>query len=220
MEQALNARCSPSSSSMSEQEQLGWTAEMGDRHLLSRAQGGDMSAFEKLVERHRDDIYGLGLWVTLSGTDAAEIAKETFLSAYRHLKEFRTEADFAEWVHRVAAIGARMRGQHHSPAQAGERDLEWLQLDGHHSLPQYPATDWSRAANERTLDGELQRAIEKATERLPQDHREVFLFKDLAGLSQQEIADIRGESIAVVRSRLRQARLSVRDAIDRFHREG
>jgi len=215
MEETLNSHCSPSRSSISKQNQLGQNARTGDRHLLSRAQAGEMSAFEQLVQRHRDRVYSLGLWVTFSAADAEAIAQETFLSACRHLKEFRTEADFGAWVHRVAAIRARLRPAHRDPVQAGRRDLELLQLDGSRGRPVYPGSDWSRVDDESTLDAELRQAIENATERLPQDHREVLLFRDLAGMSEAEIADVRGESIALVKSRLRRARLNMRDAIER-----
>src|SRR5215475_12070648 len=80
-----------------------------DRELLSRAQAGDMSAFEALVGRHEEKVYGLAFRMTRSEADAAEIAQDTFLSAYQHLAEFRGEAAFGSWVHRIAANNALMR---------------------------------------------------------------------------------------------------------------
>src|SRR5215468_8436148 len=83
-----------------------------DQELLSQAQAGDMSAFEKLVERHRDRVFGVALRITRSEADAAEISQDTFLSAYEHLPEFRGEAAFGSWVHRIAANNALMRLRH------------------------------------------------------------------------------------------------------------
>ena len=80
-----------------------------DRELLARAQAGDMSAFESLVSRHQDKVYGLALRMTRTEADAAEITQDTFLSAYQHLSEFRGEAAFGSWVHRIAANNALMR---------------------------------------------------------------------------------------------------------------
>jgi len=74
-----------------------------DRELLTQAQAGDLPAFEALVERHRDKAYSVALRMTRSEADAAEIVQETFLSAYQHLPEFRGEAAFGSWVHRIAA---------------------------------------------------------------------------------------------------------------------
>ena len=85
------------------------TTVQDDRTLLARAQGGDMSAFESLVDRHEEKVYGLALRMMRSEADAAEITQDTFLSAYQHLAEFRGEAAFGSWVHRIAANNALMR---------------------------------------------------------------------------------------------------------------
>jgi RNA polymerase sigma-70 factor (ECF subfamily) len=94
-----------------------------DRRLLARAQEGDVSAFEALVGLHQDRVYGLALRMTRSEADAAEITQDTFLSAYQHLKDFRGEAAFGSWVHRIAANHALMRLRHRRVAQAAEAEL-------------------------------------------------------------------------------------------------
>ena len=89
---------------MPEQQQIAPEQGTGDAELLARAQKGDLPAFETLVELHRDKVYGLALRMTRSDADASEITQETFLSAYQHMGEFRGEAAFGSWVHRIAAI--------------------------------------------------------------------------------------------------------------------
>lgn len=185
--------------------------------LLPRAQGGDMSAFEALVERHRDQVYGFGLRMTGSETDALEIGQESFLSAYLHLDEFRNEADFAAWVHWIAASHASLRLRVMRRARAFATPLEASQLDMGSAPAQRPKADWSNDLLERALSPELHRAIKEVFDRLPQQHREIFLFKDMAGLSYEQVAHLCGESIQAVKNRLHQARLILRKAIDRFY---
>src|SRR5215468_164527 len=164
------------------------TSVQDDRTLLTRAQAGDMSAFESLVERHEEKVYGLALRMTRSEADAAEIAQDTFLSAYQHLAEFRGEAAFGSWVHRIAANNALMR------------------------LRRQKVVD-------KILEDELGRAIQVATDALPEGYREVFLLKDVEGLSYEEISEMVGISIPAVKSRLHRARLALREAIDAFYKE-
>ncbi len=192
---------------------------LADRELLERAQAGDLAAFETLVELHRDDVYGLALRMTRSDADAAEIAQETFLSAYQHLANFRGEAAFGSWVHRIAANHALMRLRHRAVVQEAEEELKGPQFTDRDSLAEYPATDWSRRADEKVLDDELRRAIQQATDDLPQGYREVFLLKDMEGLSYEQISEITGDSVPAVKSRLHRARLALREAIDRFYAE-
>lgn len=190
-----------------------------DRELLERARAGDMSAFEALVELHRDEVYGLALRMTRSDADAAEITQETFLSAYQHLSDFRGDAAFGSWVHRIAANQALMRLRHRSVVQEAEEELHGPQFTERDSLAEYPAVDWSRRADEKVLDDELRRAIQEATDHLPEGYREVFLLKDLEGLSYEQISEVTGDSVAAVKSRLHRARLALREAIDRFYSE-
>ena len=188
-----------------------------DRLLLGRAQQGDVSAFEALVGLHQDRVYGLALRMTRSEADAAEITQDTFLSAYQHLKDFRGEAAFGSWVHRIAANHALMRLRHRRVAQAAEAELQTPEFTERGTLADYPVTDWSRDAEEKALDAELGQAIQQAADRLPEGYREVFLLKDVDGLSYEQIAEVTGDSIPAIKSRLHRARLALREAIDLFY---
>jgi RNA polymerase sigma-70 factor (ECF subfamily) len=188
-----------------------------DRQLLARAQDGDVSAFEALVDAHRDKVYGLALRMTRSDADAAEITQDTFLSAYQHLKEFRGDAAFGSWVHRIAANNALMRLRHRRVAQAAEQELQGPEFTERGSLAEYPLSDWSRDAEEKALDAELGTAIQQAADQLPQGYREVFLLKDVEGLSYEQISEVTGDSIPAIKSRLHRARLALREAIDAFY---
>ena len=174
-----------------------------------------MSAFEKLVERHRDNVYSLGLQITRSETSALDIAQKSFLSAYLHLKEFRTEADFGAWVRRTAAQLTIL--QPRGVLRASENEFNSGELNERGRPAECGPTDWSHCAVEQPLSAELRRAIQEATDQLPQEQRDVFLFKDLAALTYEQIAEITGDSSQAIKHRLHQARLSLREAIDRFH---
>ena len=190
-----------------------------DRELLARAQAGDMSAFEALVGRHEDKVYGLALRMTRSEADAAEITQDTFLSAYQHLSEFRGEAAFGSWVHRIAANNALMRLRRQKVLDIVSDDLAGPEFTERGSLAEPPESDWSRRADDQLLDEELGRAIQAATDALPEGYREVFLLKDLEGLSYEEISEMVGISVPAVKSRLHRARLALREAIDAFYKE-
>lgn len=191
--------------------------ETSDSELLARAQRGDLGAFEGLMGRHRDRVYSLALRMTRSEADAAEITQDAFLAAYEHLEGFRGEAAFGSWVHRIAANHALMRLRHRRVRQATEEDAGGPDFDERGSMVDYPQSDWSRRADEKALDNELRHAIQEATDRLPDDYREVFLLKDLDGLSYEEIAEITGDSVPAIKSRLHRARLALREAIDKFY---
>jgi RNA polymerase sigma-70 factor (ECF subfamily) len=195
------------------------TVQDDDRTLLVRAQDGDMSAFEELVGRHEEKVYGLALRMTRSEADAAEITQDTFLSAYQHLGEFRGEAAFGSWVHRIAANNALMRLRRQKVLDIVSDEIAGPEFTDRGSLAEVPESDWSRRADDKILDDELRRAIQEATDALPEGYREVFLLKDVEGLSYEEISEMVGISIPAVKSRLHRARLALREAIDAFYKE-
>jgi RNA polymerase sigma-70 factor, ECF subfamily len=194
-------------------------AALEDRALLERAQRGDVEAFESLVERHKDRLYGLALRMTRSEADAAEVVQDAFLAAYQNLKQFRGEAAFGSWVHRIAANNALMRLRHQRVVEAAAEELQAPEFTERGSLAEVPEIDWSRRADEKVLDEELGRAIRQGTDALPQGYREVFLLKDVEGLSYEEIAEMMEISVPAVKSRLHRARLALREKIDAFYKE-
>ena len=196
---------------------MGGAGDAGDE-LLRRAQEGDTSAFESLVEREQDKVYGLALRMTRSEADAAEIAQDTFFSAYQHLKDFRGQAAFGSWVHRIAANNALMRLRHRRVVEKSEGALVEPGFTDLGILLR-PPEQWERPADEQVIDAELGSAIERATDRLPEGYREVFLLKDVEGLSYEQIAEITGDSVPAIKSRLHRARLALREAIDQFYSE-
>ena len=188
-----------------------------DAELLARAAQGDLGAFEVLVARHRDHVYALALRMTRSEADAAEITQDTFLAAYQHLKSFRGDAAFRSWLHRIAANNALMRLRHRRVAASVEEEIRGPELEERGERPASAPGDWSRQADQQALDAELRGAIQAAIDKLPEPYREVVILKDFDDRSYEEIAEITGDSVAAIKSRLHRARLALRDAIDRFY---
>lgn len=184
--------------------------------LLTRAQGGDVSAFEQLVDRHNNQVYALALRMTRSEADAAEVTQDTFFSAYQHLGTFRGDAAFGSWVYRIAANQALMRLRHKKVRDAAEGEPPQPDFTERGSLSSMPG-EWAKGGEDQALDAELRRAIQQATDQLPEGYREVFLLKDVDGLSYEDIANLLGISVPAVKSRLHRARLALREAIDHFY---
>jgi RNA polymerase sigma-70 factor (ECF subfamily) len=189
-----------------------------DSELLKRAQQGDMVAFEALVSRHQQRVFAMTARMLRSDDDAAEVVQEAFLAAYKHLPEFRGESAFGSWVYRIAANYALMRLRHRKVTAQVEEPEGSPTFNERGSLVDEVA-DWSRDAEEQTLDAELRHAIDDASARLPEEYRQVFLLRDVEGLSYDEIARAVGDSVPAIKSRLHRARLALRAAIDRFYAE-
>lgn len=187
-----------------------------DQALIASARDGDPAAFEALVERHKDRVFGLALHLLRSEAEAAEVTQETFVAAWRALATFRGDAEVGTWLHRIAGNFALMRLRRQKTKEKVEEPMAGPLFSDRGTLAEAVA-DWQPNALGRALDAELRRAIEQATEALPERHRQVFLLRDVDGLSYEEIAEIIGETTSAVKSRLHRARLALRAAIDAFY---
>jgi RNA polymerase sigma-70 factor (ECF subfamily) len=179
-----------------------------DGTLVERVRGGDVAAFEPLVEKYRQRVYRLAFNVLRNQEDAWDAAQEAFIKAYRALPSFRGQSAFYTWLFRivmnVAHDKARQRGAQ-GRAFGTERvtEEEWER-----TMPD-PGEDPDAAA----ARAEQRARITEALETLPEHHRAIIMLSDLEGLSYREIADVLSIPMGTVMSRLHNARKRLRAAL-------
>src|SRR5215470_19594034 len=72
-----------------------------DPELVRKAQAGDMGAFEELVARHRDKIYGRAFSMMRNEEEAIDLSQEAWVKAWQRLNQFQGEASFGTWMTRI-----------------------------------------------------------------------------------------------------------------------
>ena len=80
-----------------------------DTDLIRRWKEGEDGAFEQLVRRHEQRVFGLLMRMMGSREEAEDVAQDTFLSLHRHGRRFRGDSRFSTFVYRVAANAALNR---------------------------------------------------------------------------------------------------------------
>lgn len=191
-------------------------AEVTDATLVSRAQAGDLAAFETLMARHERRVYALALRMLRNEHDAEDVAQQTFLSAVEGLAGFRGEASFSTWILRIATYAAlkiiRKR-----------KGLDLVSLDEATDAtgdgdgvphPEYIA-DWRASPEQLVAHNETRQLIDAALAELDEKHRLVFLLRDVEGLSVRETAGALGLTEVNVKVRLLRARLRLRERLTR-----
>jgi RNA polymerase sigma-70 factor, ECF subfamily len=182
-----------------------------DEALVEAARSGDEGAFDALVRRYQEKVYGLALRLSGNPSDAEEILQEAFLKAYQHLAEFRGDAKFSTWLFRIATNAALMlrRARRHRATESLEDYLPRFREDGR--LARFDLVYGRAGRVDQIIErGELARQIKEAVERLPDDYRVVVELRDLEELSTEETAEILGVSPEIVSTRLHRARLMLR----------
>jgi RNA polymerase sigma-70 factor (ECF subfamily) len=184
-----------------------------DRALVERFRAGEEAAFDALVRRNQDRIYGL-LWRMLGNReDALETAQDTFVRAYRGIDGFRAEARFSTWVYGIALNLARNRLRDRTRRGRDKGvSLDGLKTDAPGALPTATAADCPRAAAER---GELEAALAACLQHLPETLRGAFALRVFEGLAYDEIADAMECPRGTVKSRLNDARRRLAECLER-----
>lgn len=188
-------------------------AEASDVELVREAKSGDLEAFDALVIRYQERIYGLVHRAVGDGEDARELTQETFVKAFRNLLRFREEAAFSTWIYRIAINLATSKKR----TYVKRRKLGGVSLDASvrtrsgevHVEPE----DSTQEPTEVYRRKEIQERIHRAIGELDEAHRKMVVLRDLEGLSYEEIAATLDLPIGTVRSRLHRARLELREKL-------
>ena len=176
--------------------------------LIRRGQEGDVQAFNLLVERYQNRLYGLSYRMLGDPDAAADATQDTFLAAYRNIRRYRG-GSFAAWLLRIATNTCydQLRARKRRP----QTSLDAFDPDTEQAPRQF--TDPGEPPDERTLRDELGREIERQLRGLPDDQRLAVILSDIQGYSYDEIAAATGWPIGTVKSRLSRGRMHLRDAL-------
>lgn len=176
-----------------------------DFALLTRAQAGDLRAFDELVTRHRAKIFAMIRNMIHNEADAWDLSQEVFIKAWNALPRFEARARFSTWLYRIAHNAVYDWTRRRKIEAVGELDdgvFERERIDSSSRTTPHAAD----APDAAMVGGELRDKIEAALAKLSPEHREVVLLKDVQGLAYKEISEVMKTSIGTVMSRLHYAR--------------
>jgi RNA polymerase sigma-70 factor, ECF subfamily len=178
----------------------------GDRELVAAAKDGDELAFETIVKRHRQRIFGLALRYTRSQEDAEDVVQQTFQRAFIHLLGFEGRSSFSTWLSSIAVNHALM-------LLRKRRALRELPIDDSSSdegtRPTFEIADASPDPEASYLKAERARLLCAAVEELSPGMLRAVELQELGELTIRETAQRMGLSVSAVKARLFRARKSL-----------
>jgi RNA polymerase sigma-70 factor, ECF subfamily len=186
--------------------------------LLERLRAQDASVLEILMERYSPRIYRVALGITRSHGDAEEVVQDVFLTLFRKIDSFEGRAALGTWLYRVAANAAliKRRGKRTEVEVHLEDYLPTFKADGHREGDRaLLLADWSGTPEHELLSGEARDIFEEGLALLPDHYRAILVLRDVEELSNEEVAEALGESVASVKSRLHRARMALREVLTR-----
>ncbi len=185
--------------------------------LVQKAQAGDHSAFEKLVQQHDLRVYQLAFGVLGNVHDAQDIYQEVFLRAWSKIGTFSFSGPFAAWLNRITvnlSINRLRQKQHWRWFDISERNPEnetqetfWCHSD--------PAPNPERLA----ISAEIGQQVQAALEELPAKQRAIFIMKHFHGLKISEISHSLDCAEGTVKNQLFRATRKLKNHFSRIYDE-
>jgi len=176
-----------------------------DQLLVEQVQKGDTKAFDLLINKYQHRIVSLVARYVSDQTEAQDVAQEAFIKAYRAIDRFRGDSAFYTWLYRIAIntaknwLVARKRRPPASDIDAADAE----QYDMESRLKEQGTPE-----NEMMRD-EIKRTVFDTIAELPDDLRTAIMFREMEGMSYEDIALTMDCPIGTVRSRIFRAREAI-----------
>jgi RNA polymerase sigma-70 factor (ECF subfamily) len=183
---------------------LEW-AKLPDEDIVQQILEGNTALFELIMRRYNERLYRAARAITRDEREAEDVMQQAYVNAFSNLRQFKGHAQFATWLTRIAINEAlarvRSRGRY-----------ERLD-DGASNVKTFMSLNSTPDPERQAFTGELRDLLEWAIDTLPDGAREVFVLRDVEGLSTAETAASLGVSEDVVKTRLSRARGALRRAL-------
>jgi RNA polymerase sigma-70 factor (ECF subfamily) len=180
--------------------------------LVSAAKNGDANAFEILVRRYQRRILAIARRFARIREDAEDIVQQSFHKAFVHLHKFEGKSSFSTWLTRIAINEALMflrRGRRH-------REVSINDLSGNEETALgLDISDPRPGPESAFLQGERNRALSEAMDKLRPGIRKAIELRELGELSTKEAAGVMGLSVEAVKGRVFNGRKKLRQVLKR-----
>ncbi len=183
-----------------------------DGVAIDLARSGDNDAFRLLVERHSRNVFRLAFRMTGNEQDAEDVVQETFMRAYRQLKNYEARSSFATWLFRIASnysldlIRSRKRHQQQREVSTPDGEIDILQS--------IPAT--SPTPDRLAFSGQVQDRIGTALDELSPQERTAFVLRHFEGMSIEEIGASLGTGANATKHSIFRAVQKIRRSLEPF----
>ncbi len=178
---------------------------IADEEIVARVVAGEMLLFELLMRRHNQRVYRTVRAILGADDEAEDVMQQTYLNAFAHLSSFAGHARFSTWLTSIAvneALARRRRSGVAALRLVHSDDDPVLEIRSNQPDPEQEA-----------MAAELQQFLEQEIMSLPEHYRTVLMLRQVEGLSTEETAECLGVSADVVKTRLRRARVMLREAM-------
>jgi RNA polymerase sigma-70 factor (ECF subfamily) len=173
---------------------------VNESQLIAQVIAGDRLAGRALYDTHAPRVYSLAYRLSGDADKAREFTQDTFIRAFARLPQFRGDAAFSTWLHRI--VVTVVSNARRTELRLG-REVELDEAD----LIEVHASE---------AEPDLKECIARAVEGLSEAYRVTLVMHDIEGYTHSEISAILGVPEGTSKSRLSAARAQLRQELAAF----
>lgn len=165
--------------------------------LVADCQQGDHQAFNRLVMKYQSRVYNFLFRLAPNWIDTDDLAQEVFVKVFHSIGKLKDRAQFKSWLYRIAV------------RVYIDEQRKWKKREKRFVSDNYfleTQTDPDETPHHLLEQEQLQRRLQEAVDRLPEEFKTAIVLREIEGLSYQEIAGALKCSIGTVRSRIFRGR--------------
>jgi RNA polymerase sigma-70 factor (ECF subfamily) len=173
---------------------------VNESQLIARVIAGDRVAGRALYDTHAPRVYSLAYRMSGDPERAREFTQDAFIRAFARLSQFRGDAAFSTWLHRivVTVISNARRSEVRFAREVALDEANLIEATAPEAEP------------------DLKECIARAVENLSEAYRTTLIMHDIEGYTHAEIAGILGVPEGTSKSRLSAARAQLRQELAAF----
>ncbi|EGD46058.1 RNA polymerase, sigma-24 subunit, ECF subfamily [Ruminiclostridium papyrosolvens DSM 2782] len=182
---------------------------INENNLLQKARNGDVGAFEELTTEYYSKVYSICYRMLNNTEDAYEQAQETFIKAFKYIKDFKGNCAISTWLYRIATnvcLDFIRKHKNKKVISIEQNTFEDLQLKDS-LVSENPGPEKVAETNAQ------KQAIKEAMDKMNEKNRLVIILRDFMGLSYDEISDTMKVPVGTVKSRINRARNELRELL-------
>ena len=180
---------------------------MTDNEIIELCRKGDRDAFNLLMQKHQDRVFGMAYSLLSDYEDAKDASQEVFIKVYKSISSFKGQSAFTTWLY---VICRNVCNDILRKRQKNGNIVLSLDDDESDNNPVKEIKSDAPAPEEQAELSETQRAVWDAINSLKLEHREILIYSDMQQLSYEEVAHILKCPVGTVKSRLNRARNALR----------
>ncbi len=178
--------------------------EREEAEIISRCQQGDQEALKEIFDKYHEKVYRIAYGVVRQREEALDVVQDVFIKLFRSIKSFKGRSHFYTYLYRMV-----MNTAIDHKRKAGKQFMSSLDEEGSFE----PSEEAEKGPEKILLQKELEERVKLAMDKLPDEQKAALIYRDVEGLSYQEMAEAMGCSIGTVMSRLHYGRKRMQESL-------